>query len=55
MCAVLKAEMEAVMKLIGVTSLDELYPGLVNTSDVDHLVPSSADHPYIKWRAQSKL
>ncbi|KAL4962726.1 FMN-dependent alpha-hydroxy acid dehydrogenase [Aspergillus stella-maris] len=51
----LKAEMEAVMKLIGVNSLDQLYPGLVNTSDVDHLVPFSTDHPYIKWKAQSKL
>ncbi|KAL4937724.1 hypothetical protein BDV06DRAFT_202318 [Aspergillus oleicola] len=55
MFAVLKAEMEAVMKLIGITSLAQVYPELVNTSDVDHLVPSGADHPYIKWRAQSKL
>ncbi|RDW67486.1 FMN-dependent alpha-hydroxy acid dehydrogenase [Aspergillus mulundensis] len=51
----LKAEMEAVMKLIGIRDLSEVYPGLVNTADVDHLVPSGPDHPYIRWRARSNL
>ncbi|OJI99648.1 hypothetical protein ASPVEDRAFT_39052 [Aspergillus versicolor CBS 583.65] len=51
----LKSEMEGVMKLIGIKDLSEVYPGLVNTADVDHLVPSSPNHPYIKWRARSNL
>ncbi|KAL4913984.1 FMN-dependent dehydrogenase-domain-containing protein [Aspergillus aurantiobrunneus] len=51
----LKAEMEAVMKLIGIRSLSEVYPGLVNTSDVDYLVPPGPNHPYIKWRARPNL
>ena len=42
--------MESVLKLIGIKSLDEVHPGLVNTADVDYLVPSSAGHPYAKWR-----
>jgi L-lactate dehydrogenase (cytochrome) len=47
---VLKDEMESVMKLIGIRDLSEVHPGLVNTSDVDHLVPSTDEHPYAKWR-----
>lgn len=43
-------EMESVMKLLGIKDLSEAYPGLVNTADVDHLVPSSPNHPYIRWR-----
>jgi L-lactate dehydrogenase (cytochrome) len=56
---VLKDEMESVMKLIGIRDLSEVHPGLVNTSDVDHLVPSTDEHPYAKWRpkppARAKL
>ncbi|KAL4879204.1 FMN-dependent dehydrogenase-domain-containing protein [Aspergillus karnatakaensis] len=51
---ILKSEMESVMKLIGITDLSQVYPGLVNTADVDHLVPDGADHPYIKWRARAR-
>lgn len=52
---VLKDEMESAMKLIGVKDLSEVHPGLVNTSDVDHLVPSTPDHPYAKWRPRPRL
>lgn len=52
---VLKDEMESVMKLIGIKDLTEVHPGLVNTSDVDHLVPSGSGHPYAKWRPRSNL
>ncbi|KAK5171838.1 uncharacterized protein LTR77_003474 [Saxophila tyrrhenica] len=52
---ILKDEMESVMKLIGVKNLSEVHPGLVNTLDVDHLVPSTPDHPYAKWRPQPRL
>jgi L-lactate dehydrogenase (cytochrome) len=46
------------MKMCGVTRLDELHPGLLNTRAVDHLGPESAseEHPYAKWRRRgSKL
>ncbi|KAL2867416.1 FMN-dependent alpha-hydroxy acid dehydrogenase [Aspergillus lucknowensis] len=48
----LRAEMESAMKLIGIRDLSEVHPGLVNTSDVDYLVPNGPGHPYIKWRAR---
>lgn len=54
---ILKEEMESVMKLIGIKNLSECRPGLVNTRDVDHLVPDREGHPYAKWspRARAKL
>ncbi|KAI8164940.1 hypothetical protein K4K49_003320 [Colletotrichum sp. SAR 10_70] len=36
----LREEMESAMKLIGIKNLAEAHPGLVNTADVDHLVPA---------------
>lgn len=54
MCKVLREEMESVMKLIGVKDLSEVHPGLVNTSDVDYLVPSTPGHPYAKWRPRPR-
>lgn len=53
--AVLKDEMESVMRLIGIKDLSEVHPGLVNTFDVDHLVPATPDHPYAKWRPKPRL
>lgn len=47
--------MESVMKLLGIKDLSEVHPGLVNTGDVDHLVPSTPEHPYAKWRPKSRL
>lgn len=52
---VLKDEMESVMKLIGISDLSQVHPGLVNTADVDHLVPSGKGHPYATWRPSSRL
>ena len=52
---VLKDEMESVMRLVGIKDLSEVHPGLVNTSDVDHLVPATPDHPYAKWRRRPRL
>jgi len=43
------------MKLIGAKDLSEVHPGLVNTSDVDHLVPANTNHPYVRWRSTPKL
>ncbi|KAK0719806.1 FMN-dependent dehydrogenase [Lasiosphaeris hirsuta] len=53
---ILNDELETTMRMCGVTSLDELHPGLLNTRAVDHLIPSTVDeeHPFAKWRP-SKL
>ncbi|KAL2179156.1 FMN-dependent dehydrogenase-domain-containing protein [Thermothelomyces heterothallicus CBS 202.75] len=53
---ILNAELVTTMKMCGVTRLDELHPGLLNTRAVDHLVPDSLseEHPYAKWR-RSKI
>lgn len=42
------------MRLNGITSLEEAHPGLVNTSDVEHLVPDSASHPYARAVARGR-
>lgn len=46
---VLRDELETTMKMCGVTSLDQLHPGYLNTLAVDHLVPqlppSQGDSP----------
>ncbi|KAJ9142738.1 FMN-dependent dehydrogenase-domain-containing protein [Pleurostoma richardsiae] len=47
---ILTDELETTMKMCGITSLDQVHPGLLNTLAVDHLVPTSAEHPYAKWR-----
>lgn len=53
---VLNDELETTMRMCGVTSLDQVHPGLLNTLEVDHLIPTSDEHPYAKWRpGPSKL
>ncbi|PKS10769.1 hypothetical protein jhhlp_002526 [Lomentospora prolificans] len=53
---ILQDELETTMKLCGVTSLDELHPGLVNTLAVDYLVPGPEDHLHPRDRRRgSKL
>ncbi|KAK4103895.1 hypothetical protein N658DRAFT_504719 [Parathielavia hyrcaniae] len=49
---ILNDELVTTMKMCGVTRLDELHPGLLNTRAIDHLVPDSIseEHPYAKWR-----
>ena len=39
------------MKMVGITSLEQAHPGLVNTTDIDHLVPESDGHPYARKKA----
>ncbi|OJK02495.1 hypothetical protein ASPACDRAFT_51036 [Aspergillus aculeatus ATCC 16872] len=43
---IMKDELETAMRNVGITSLDEAGPHLVNTADIDHLIPNSASHPY---------
>ncbi|KAI5299344.1 hypothetical protein KEM55_002268 [Ascosphaera atra] len=45
---IMKDELETSMRLVGITSLDQASPDLVNTNDIDHLVPTSATHPYAR-------
>ncbi|KAI5291391.1 hypothetical protein KEM52_000186 [Ascosphaera acerosa] len=45
---VLQDELATSVRLIGVTSVDELGPEYVNTGDLDHLVPASSEHPYAR-------
>ncbi|KAI0120137.1 mitochondrial cytochrome-like protein b2 [Nemania sp. FL0031] len=52
---ILTDELETTMQQCGVTSLDQVHPGLLHTGAVDHLVPGSEEHPYAKWRPKSRL
>lgn len=52
---ILRDEMESAMKLLGIKDLSEVHPGLVNTSDVDHLVPEGEGHAYAKWRPKARI
>ncbi|KAF7506191.1 hypothetical protein GJ744_012171 [Endocarpon pusillum] len=48
---ILQDELEVAMRNCGVTSLEEVGPWLVNTADLDHLVPAEEAHPYARdWR-----
>lgn len=50
---IFKDELETAMRLIGITDLSQVHPGLVNTADIDHLVSRTAGHPYAKWSPSS--
>lgn len=45
---VLKEELELAMQLVGITSLDQAHPGLLNTADLDTLVYKGDEHPFAK-------
>lgn len=46
---IFKDELEIAMRLVGITDLSQVHPALVNTADIDHLVPRTEGHPYAKW------
>lgn len=52
---IMRDEVETAMRLLGLTDLSQVHPGLVNTLGLDHLVPSTPDHPYAKWSRTSRL
>lgn len=52
---ILKDELENSLRLCGITKVDELHPGLVNTSAIDHLVPESEGHSWIKWKPKAMI
>ncbi|KAI1864587.1 uncharacterized protein JN550_008874 [Neoarthrinium moseri] len=51
---ILNDELETTMRMCGVTALDQVHPGLLNTGAVDHLIPSGEEHPYARWRPTMK-
>ncbi|KAK1989402.1 FMN-dependent dehydrogenase [Colletotrichum cereale] len=46
---ILRDELETTMKMCGVTSLDQVHPGFLNTLAVDHLIPGRLDNPNTPW------
>ncbi len=52
---VLKDELETTMRMMGVTDLGQVHPGMLNTGAVDHLIPNGEEHPYAKWRPRSRI
>ncbi|RDL32037.1 Uncharacterized protein BP5553_09439 [Venustampulla echinocandica] len=52
---ILKDELETTMRMMGVTDLSQVHPGLLNTGAVDHLIPDGKEHPYAKWRPRAKI
>ncbi|KAI1104905.1 FMN-dependent dehydrogenase-domain-containing protein [Jackrogersella minutella] len=51
---ILADELVTTMQMCGITSLDQVHPGLLHTGAIDHLVPSSEEHPYAKWKPKSR-
>ncbi|KIX92181.1 uncharacterized protein Z520_12062 [Fonsecaea multimorphosa CBS 102226] len=52
---ILEDELKVAMANVGISSLAEVGPHLVNTGDIDHLIPQSASHPYAQDFRKSKL
>ena len=52
---IVKDELETGMRLAGATDVDQVGPALVNTRDVDHLVPSGEEHDWIGWKPKAKM
>ncbi|QSZ35578.1 hypothetical protein DSL72_008448 [Monilinia vaccinii-corymbosi] len=52
---ILKDELETTMRMMGVTDISQVHPGMLNTRAVDHLIPDGEeDHPYAKWRPKAR-
>ncbi|KAH8818999.1 FMN-dependent dehydrogenase-domain-containing protein [Xylogone sp. PMI_703] len=53
---ILRDELETTMRLMGITDLSQVHPGLVNTGAVDHLIPDgNEEHPYARWRPKARI
>ncbi|KAA8649138.1 hypothetical protein EYZ11_011720 [Aspergillus tanneri] len=51
---IMRDELETAMRNTGITTLDEAGPELVNTGDIDHLVPQFRQHPYARKIAKGR-
>lgn len=45
---VIRDELETAMQMIGITSLDQAHPGLLNTSELDNMVYRGDNHPWAR-------
>lgn len=53
---IVQDEVETTMKLVGINRLSQAHGGLVNTRDVDHLVPEDfGEHPYVRNGERARL
>lgn len=53
--SILQDELRVAMSNCGITSIEGAGPHLVNTGDLDHLVPGTRLHPYVKdWRRERR-
>ena len=52
---IFKDELVTSMQLCGITHVGEANPTLLNTADIDHLVPRQKDHPWISWKPRAKI
>ena len=54
--SVLYDELDTTARQMGVTSLDWVHPGLINTAAIDHYVPEhlAMEHPYAMWSKQHR-
>ncbi|KAK0111370.1 hypothetical protein ONS95_001732 [Cadophora gregata] len=52
---ILREELEIAMQLVGITSLDQAHPGLLNTADIDTYVYRGDDHPWARKIVRSRL
>ncbi|KAH8682899.1 FMN-dependent dehydrogenase-domain-containing protein [Tricladium varicosporioides] len=53
--SILKDELETSLKLCGVTDIDQLHPGMLNTGNIDAMVLGNEHHPYIQWKPKCLL
>ncbi|ESZ93687.1 hypothetical protein SBOR_5927 [Sclerotinia borealis F-4128] len=53
---ILRDELETTMRMMGVTDISQVHPGMLNTRAVDHLIPNGEEHhPYAKWRPKARI
>ena len=52
---ILKDELTTAMKLCGITDITQASPSLVNTADIEHMVPRKEEHPWISWRPKARI
>ncbi|KAL2065724.1 hypothetical protein VTL71DRAFT_3394 [Oculimacula yallundae] len=53
--SILREELEISMQLLGITSLDQAHPGLLNTADIDPYVYRGEEHPWARKIVRSRL
>ncbi|CZS91971.1 related to CYB2-lactate dehydrogenase cytochrome b2 [Rhynchosporium agropyri] len=53
--SILREELEIAMQLVGITSLDQAHPGLLNTADIDSYVYREEEHPWARKIIRSRL